>query len=49
MGGPNKGQLCGGDDLNCPLSECDACPVRGGVTTGDEMFIATGGYYIPND
>ncbi|MFP6609582.1 MAG: hypothetical protein VCB80_05240, partial [Deltaproteobacteria bacterium] len=47
MGGPNQGQLCGGDDLNCPLSECDACNLRGGVTTEDEMFIATGSYYIP--
>ncbi len=47
VGGPNKGELCNGDDLECPLSTCDACPVRGGVTTGDEMFIAIGTYYIP--
>ena len=26
---------------------CDACPVRGGVTTEDEMFILTGSYYVP--
>ena len=47
MDGPNKGQLCMGDDLNCPGSECDACPVRGGVTTEDEMFILFGGYFVP--
>ncbi len=46
LGGPNVGQLCGGDDNNCPLSECDACDLLGGVTTEDEMFIATGGFYI---
>lgn len=46
MGGPNKGQLCGGNDSNCPDSVCDACPVRGGVTTQDEMFIAIGTYYV---
>jgi len=26
---------------------CDACPVRGGFTTADEMFILIGSYYIP--
>ena len=26
---------------------CDACPVRGGVTTEDEMLIMIGSYYIP--
>jgi hypothetical protein len=31
----------GGDGL------CDACPLRGGVTTEDEMFILLGQYYIP--
>jgi cysteine-rich repeat protein len=46
MGGPNKGQLCGGNDANCPGSVCDACPLRGGVTTQDEMFIATGTYFL---
>jgi hypothetical protein len=26
---------------------CDACPVLGGVTTEDEMFILMGQYYVP--
>lgn len=26
---------------------CDACPLRGGVTTEDEMFIPLGQYYVP--
>jgi hypothetical protein len=26
---------------------CDACPLRGGVTTEDEMFIPIGQYYVP--
>lgn len=47
MGGPNKGQVCAGDDGLCPGSECDACTLRGGVTTEDEMFIAIGTFYIP--
>jgi hypothetical protein len=25
---------------------CDACPLRGGVTTADEMFINLGNYYV---
>mgnify|MGYP001469293193 CR=1 FL=1 len=47
-----KGQLCGGDDRNCDSApdahdgECDACPLRGGVTTEDEMFILLGFYYV---
>jgi hypothetical protein len=47
LGGSNKGQLCGGDDTRCPGSVCDACPVRGGVTTENEMFIMLGLYYVP--
>lgn len=47
VGGVNKGELCFADDTNCPLSTCDACPVRGGVTTEDEMFIAIGSYFVP--
>ncbi|MFN2375016.1 MAG: DUF4215 domain-containing protein [Candidatus Binatia bacterium] len=46
MGGINKGALCNGSDANCPGSTCDACPLRGGVTTEDEMYIAIGTYYI---
>ncbi|MBI3782701.1 MAG: hypothetical protein HY270_04795 [Deltaproteobacteria bacterium] len=26
---------------------CDACPLKGGMTTGDEMFILMGQYYVP--
>ncbi|MFN2426549.1 MAG: DUF4215 domain-containing protein [Candidatus Binatia bacterium] len=46
MGGVNKGQACNGNDSNCPGSTCDACALRGGVTTEDEMYIAIGTYYI---
>ena len=48
MNGPNKGELCGGSDAFCDSSpgagdgECDACPIIGGVTTEDEMFIMLG-------
>ena len=51
LAGPRKGQLCGGDDRACDSAPaaldgvCDACPVKGGVTTEDEMFIMLGGYY----
>jgi hypothetical protein len=56
--GPNKGQLCdpsitATDEATfCETSEgagdgsCDACPLRGGVTTSDEMFINLGNYYV---
>ncbi len=27
--------------------KCDACPLHGGVTTEDEMFILLGRYYVP--
>ena len=46
MGGANKGLACNGSDANCPGSVCDACALRGGVTTEDEMFIAIGNFYI---
>lgn len=26
---------------------CDACPLRGGVTTEDEMFVLFGAFYVP--
>lgn len=46
-GGPNPGMVCAGDDSLCGEGGvCDACPVRGGVTTEDEMFILVGSYYI---
>jgi hypothetical protein len=46
LGGTSKGQLCHGNDSECPGSTCDACPLKGGVTTEDEMFIAIGTFYI---
>lgn len=42
LGGPNQAALCFGDDANCPDSVCDACNLRGGVTSDDEMFILVG-------
>lgn len=53
MGGPNQGTLCFGHNSTCDSSPgagdgvCDACPLRGGVTTEDEMFIGLGSYFIP--
>ncbi len=52
LSGDKKGQLCAGDHAFCGPPEqqlCDACPVRGGVTTEDEMFILLGSFYCaPN-
>ena len=48
LDGPKKGTPCGGDDAACPGSVCDACPLRGGVTTEDEMYIMLGLFYVPN-
>ena len=51
LDGPQQGQLCAGSDGFCDSSTgagdgiCDACPVRGGVTTEDEMYILIGSYY----
>jgi hypothetical protein len=51
LNGPLMGQPCGGDDSVCDSAPgagdgiCDACPLRGGVTTGDEMFILLGNFY----
>ena len=53
MGGPHQGEPCGGFDDRCASRQdagdgvCDACPLRGGVTTDDEMFILLGAYYCP--
>lgn len=46
LGGPNQAQPCFGDDGNCPESVCDACNLRGGVTTDDEMFGIQVFYYF---
>jgi len=46
------GAPCNDDDAACDTTPgagdgvCDACPLRGGVTTEDEMFILMGAYYI---
>ena len=46
-GGPTPGLACGADDSICgDGGSCDACPVVGGVTTEDEMFILLGNYYV---
>jgi cysteine-rich repeat protein len=55
--GPMKGQRCADSNWHpvhefCDSSQgagdgdCDACPVHGGVTTEDEMFILLGNYYL---
>jgi len=52
------GESCSGRgqvarDRSCDSSEgqgdgtCDACPLRGGVTTEDEMFLLLGQFYVP--
>ncbi|MDH3729477.1 MAG: hypothetical protein OER77_18265 [Myxococcales bacterium] len=47
FGGPNEGMSCGGDDSVCGDGGlCDACPVWGGITTADEMFIPLGSYFV---
>lgn len=47
VGGDNPGDKCAGDGSVCTGGGvCDACPVRGGVTTDDEMFILQGGFYL---
>ena len=37
--------LCGGDDAMCGQGVCDACPLKGGITTEDEMFAILGSWY----
>ncbi len=47
LGGSKQGTPCGGDDAACGEDGlCDACPVLGGVTTDDEMFLPLGSYYV---
>lgn len=52
MDGPQKGQLCGGDNTFCDTTEgagdglCDACPVTGGYTSDDEMLLPLGYYHF---
>jgi hypothetical protein len=47
FGGDNQGMACNGDDSVCGDGGlCDACPLGGGVTTEEEMFILLGAYYV---
>jgi hypothetical protein len=47
FGGDNQGEPCDGDDSVCGEGGlCDACPLRGGVTTDDEMFLPLGSFYV---
>lgn len=47
LGGPNEGAPCNGDDSVCGEGgRCDACPLLGGFTTDDEMFLPLGSYYV---
>jgi hypothetical protein len=47
LGGENEGTRCNGDDSVCGEGGlCDACPLLGGVTTDDEMFIPLGSYFV---
>jgi hypothetical protein len=47
FGGDNQGLACGGDDSLCGDGGlCDACPLLGGITTDDEMFIPLGSYFV---
>jgi hypothetical protein len=47
------GAPCTGDDRRCDSSRgagdgiCDACPITGGESTENEMFILIGSYYVP--
>ncbi len=46
-GGLNRGEFCGNDDNVCGEGGvCDACIVKGGFTTEDEMFLLLGNYYV---
>ncbi len=46
-GGATPGMYCGNDDSLCgDGGVCDACILRGGVTTEDEMFLLLGSYYV---
>ncbi len=46
VGASNQGAACGGDDNVCGGGVCDACPLQGGMTTNDEMFIPLGSYFV---
>ena len=51
------GEPCGGQDDHSACDStpgagdglCDACTVRGGVSTEDEMFLLLGSYWVPSE
>jgi len=51
IGGPNHKKSCS-ENSACDSKkgagdgDCDACPLKGGLTTEDEMFILLGNYYL---
>ena len=58
IAGPNQGERCHNEAdpaTFCETApgagdgECDACPVRGGTTTEDEMFILLGDFFVVED
>lgn len=47
LAGDRQGARCDGTDDACGAGGlCDACPLLGGVTTDDEMFLPLGSYYV---
>jgi hypothetical protein len=47
LGGDDQGAACSGDNSVCGGGGmCDACPLLGGITTDDEMFIPLGSYFV---
>lgn len=46
VGGDKAGEPCSDDSACGPGGVCDACAVRWGVTTEDEMFFLMGNYYV---
>lgn len=50
IGGTRHNQACNGSNAFCAAgggdADCDACPLTGGVTTEDEMYILLGAYYV---
>jgi hypothetical protein len=55
VGAPCRGRSLADRNRSCDSEEdaadglCDACPLRGGMTTGDEMFILMGQFYVPQE
>jgi len=53
VGAPCSGNASAARDASCDSTDgagdglCDACTLRGGVTTEDEMFVLFGAFYVP--